>query len=51
MENVKERIEKLVATVQTDEKKKRIRELEAGSTHVGFWQDHQTAAKKMKELS
>ncbi|HSA83562.1 MAG TPA: peptide chain release factor 2 [Patescibacteria group bacterium] len=51
MEDLKTRILKLVATVGVDEKRKRIRELEAESTHGDFWQDHQTAAKKMKELS
>lgn len=51
MENLKERIQKLVEKVQVDEKKKRIRELEAESTHADFWLDHQQAGKKMKELS
>jgi peptide chain release factor 2 len=51
MEDIKTRTEKLVEKVQIEEKKKRIRELEAESTHADFWQDHQNAAKKMKELS
>lgn len=51
MEDLKERIHKLVEKVNVEEKRKRIRELEAESTHADFWQDHQTAGKKMKELS
>lgn len=51
MNEIKERAEKLVAKLQIDEKRKQIRELEAESTHANFWQDHQNAAKKMKELS
>src|SRR6266568_5441294 len=51
MEELKGRIERLFVKVDVDAKRKRIRELEAESTHTAFWQDHQTAAKKMKELS
>ncbi len=51
MEDVKTRVQKLIEKVGVDEKRKKIRELEAESTHPGFWQDHQNAAKKMKELS
>lgn len=51
MEDIKIRVQKLVEKVQVDEKRKRIRELEAESMHPGFWQDHQNAAKKMKEMS
>lgn len=51
MEDLKTRIQKLVDKVQPDEKRKRIRELEVESSHTNFWQDHQAAAKKMKEMS
>jgi peptide chain release factor 2 len=51
MENLKERVEKLVEKVNVDEKRKRIRELEVESTDVNFWQDHKTAGEKMKEMS
>lgn len=51
MDQVKERAEKTLAKLQIDEKRKKIRELEADSTRPGFWKDHQTAAKKMKHLS
>ena len=50
-EQIKERGKKLIIQVDVDAKHKRIRELEAESTHTDFWQDHQTAGKKMKELS
>lgn len=51
MDDLKTRINKLIAVVGVDEKRKKIRELEAESTHGDFWHDHQNAAKKMKELS
>jgi peptide chain release factor 2 len=51
MDDIKSRVTKLVDTVGIDEKKKRIHELEAESTHGDFWQDHQTAGQKMKEMS
>ena len=46
MEELKTRVQKLVDKVNIDEKKKRIRELEVESMKAGFWNDHQTAAKK-----
>jgi len=51
MENLKNRVQKLVERVNIDEKRKKIRELEAESVHADFWKDHQQAAQKMKELS
>jgi peptide chain release factor 2 len=48
---LKYRCQKFFEKVQADEKRKQIRQLEAESAHVDFWQDHQVAAKKMKELS
>ncbi len=51
MEDIAQRAKKLTEKINVEEKKKRIRQLEAESTHPEFWQDHQTAAKKMKELS
>lgn len=51
IETLKYRCKKLFEKVQVDDKRKKIRELEAESTHVNFWQDHQQAAKKMKEMS
>ncbi|MGH7204425.1 MAG: peptide chain release factor 2 [Candidatus Levyibacteriota bacterium] len=51
MDELKQRIEKLIERVGVDDKRKRIRGLEVESMKPGFWDDHQTAAVKMKELS
>lgn len=51
MEDIKDRVQKLLEKVDIQEKKKQIRELEAESVNPLFWQDHQEAAKKMKLLS
>lgn len=51
MEELKERVQKLLDNVNPDEKRKRIRELEAQSSKPDFWQDHKQAVLKMKELS
>src|SRR5947199_285585 len=51
MEEIKERIDKLLGKLNIQEKIKKIRELEAEATKPDFWQDHQKAAEKMKELS
>jgi peptide chain release factor 2 len=51
MDELKGRVNKLVEKVGADEKRKQIRELEAESMKPNFWDDHQTAAEKMKELS
>lgn len=51
MDEIRERIVKLIEKIDADSKRKTIRELEAESMKPGFWDDHQTAASKMKELS
>src|SRR6266568_3773427 len=51
MEELKERISKLVDRVGVEAKHKKIRELEAESMKPDFWNDHQSAAVKMKELA
>lgn len=51
MEDIRQRVEKLVERVGVDDKRKKIRELEVESMKPGFWDDHQTAGAKMKELS
>ena len=50
-ETLKERARQLLANFLPDEKRKRIRELEAESMHADFWKDNQSAAKKMRELA
>ena len=51
MNELKTRIAKLLEKFNIEEKKKRMREIEAESVHSSFWQDHKNASKKMKELS
>ncbi len=51
MEDIKNRAEKLIAKIKPDDKQKRIEELQKESENPEFWQDHQTAGEKMKELS
>lgn len=51
MNEIKDRVTKLVAKIDVESKRKKIRELEAESTKADFWQDHQSAGKKMKEMS
>lgn len=51
MEELQERVSKLIQKVDADEKRKKIRELEAESMKSDFWNDHQSAASKMKELA
>lgn len=51
MDDIRTRVEKLAQRINADEKKKRIRELEVESMKSDFWQDHQAAAAKMKEMS
>lgn len=51
MDEIKERVSKLLEKFDLDQKRKRIREIEAQSLKPDFWKDHQIAASKMKELS
>lgn len=51
MDEFKQRVNGFLEKLNIEEKRKSIRELEAESTHPSFWQDHKTAASKMKELS
>ena len=51
MEEIQQRAQKVIEKFSLDEKKKKIRLLELESMQANFWQDHQQAAAKMKELS
>lgn len=51
MDDIKTRADKVLEKADIEGKQRRIRELEAESTETDFWQDHQVAAEKMKELS
>lgn len=51
IDDLKTRAEKVITALHIEDKKKRIRELELESSNANFWQDHQTASSKMKEMS
>lgn len=51
MEELKIRSQKVIEKLNIPEKKKEIRILEAESLDSKFWQDHKSAAEKMKKLS
>ncbi len=51
MDDLQTRAKKIIEKLDITSKKKRIRELELESSQSSFWNDHQTAGKKMKELS
>lgn len=51
MDDLNGRIEKLLKVVRMEDKRSKVRALEAEATSPNFWQDHQKAAEKMKELS
>lgn len=51
MEEIRQRVQKLLEKLNIEGKRKKAREIEAESASPSFWQDHQTASKKMKELS
>ncbi len=43
MENLKDRVDKLIEKVDVENKKKKIIELQAMTMNPDFWQDHQKA--------
>lgn len=51
MDELKEKYQKLLEKLNIPGKKKRIQELETESGNRSFWQEHQVAAQKMKELA
>jgi peptide chain release factor 2 len=51
MEDLKERVSKLVERIGINNKHKKIRELESESMKPDFWNDHQHAASQMKKLA
>ncbi len=51
MDNIKERINKLLEKFNTEEKRRKIREIEAESSHPDFWKDNKIASSKMKEMA
>lgn len=51
MEELVNRVEKIIVKLNIEEKRKRIKELEEVSARSDFWQDSQKAGKQMTELS
>ncbi len=51
MDEIHSRIEKVIEKLDLEGKKTKIRELTVASEKPDFWQDHQSAAAQMKELS
>ncbi|HYM64863.1 MAG TPA: peptide chain release factor 2 [Candidatus Sulfotelmatobacter sp.] len=51
MDELKERIKKILEKFDIEEKRKRVRELEAESIRPDFWKDQKSASSKMKTLS
>lgn len=51
MENVKERVSLLLEKLQLDDKRKRMRQIEAESADPSFWKDTVAATSAMKELA
>ncbi len=51
MDEIKNRVNKLLTKFDPDKKRQEIRLIEAESLKPNFWQDHQKAALKMKEMS
>jgi peptide chain release factor 2 len=50
MDEIKERVRKLLEKFDADRKRQEIRLIEAESLKPNFWQDHKNAASKMKEM-
>ncbi len=51
MDEIKDRVNKLLAKFDVDRKRQEIRIIETESLKPDFWQDHRKAASKMKEMS
>ncbi len=51
MEEIKERVSKLLEKINLDKKRQEIRQIEAESMKPDFWKDHKKASLAMKELS
>jgi len=51
MNDLKERIKRVLEKFDIDKKRRLLREIEAESLHPDFWKDHKNASSKMKEMS
>ncbi len=50
-ETIQQRTKELLTKLKLDQKRKKIREIEAESMHPDFWKDTQTATQKMKQMA
>lgn len=50
MEELEKRLDQVKETIEFEEKKKILRDLEASSTHPDFWKDSQKAQEVMREI-
>ncbi len=51
MDDLKNRIDKVVAKINPSEKERHLKEIEAASLSPDFWKDNEAASKKMKEMA
>ncbi len=51
MDELKDRVNKLLGKLNIEKKKQKAREIEAESSKSNFWGDHEVASSKMKELA
>jgi len=51
MEELKDRVDKVLGKLNIDKKRQKARELEAESSKSNFWSDHEVASSKMKKLA
>jgi len=51
MEELKERVNKLLGKLNIDKKRQKVSAIEAESSKSNFWSDHEAATSKMKELA
>jgi peptide chain release factor 2 len=51
MDNIAERVQKLLAKVNFEDKKKQVDVLQNASMQAGFWDDPKSAGEKMKEMA
>ncbi|MEX1061751.1 MAG: peptide chain release factor 2 [Patescibacteria group bacterium] len=51
MEDLKKRLSQIKETVELEEKRKILRDLEAQATHPNFWQNNEKAQEVMKEMA
>lgn len=51
MEEIKQRVNRLIEKFNIEEKRRKIKDIESESSDPTFWKNHERASSKMKELS